>query len=58
MKIKLSLGFSVEVSESGKFCLPDRKFTTTELRKVVREVNQQLRKIDAENALGEVLEDD
>lgn len=58
MKVKISLGFTVDVSEDGRFQLPDREFTTTELKKIAREVNRQLRDNAAENVLGEVFDDE
>lgn len=58
MKIKTSLGFTVDVNEDGRFQLPDREFTTVELKKVVREVNRQLRENTVENVLNEVFDDD
>lgn len=58
MRVKISLGFTVEVDEDGRFQLPDREFNTTELKKVVREVNRQLRENTAENVLNEVFDDE
>ena len=58
MRVKISLGFTVEVDENGRFHLPDREFTTTELKKVVREVNRQLRENTAENILNGVYDDE
>lgn len=58
MRIKVSLGFTVDVDENGKFQLPDREFTTVELKKVVREVNHQLRENTAENVLKEVFDNE
>lgn len=56
MRIKVSLGFTVDVDDSGRFELPNRRFTTTELKVVTREVNRALRKSRIE--LEEVLSDD
>ena len=57
MKVKLSLGFAVNVDEDGRFRLPsDRKFTTTELKKMIREVNHQLRENNAEHILDRINE--
>ena len=58
MKVKISLGFTVDVGEDGRFHLPDREFNTTELKKIAREVNRQLRDNAAENVLGEVFDDE
>lgn len=58
MKVKTSLGFTVDVGEDGRFQLPDREFNTTELKKIAREVNRQLRDNAAENVLGEVFDDE
>lgn len=58
MKIKISLGFTVDVDEDGRFHLPDREFTTAELKRVVREVNRQMRENTAENVLNEVFDDE
>lgn len=55
IEIRLSLGFSVVVDEDGTFELPSRPFTTTELKKVVKEVNRALRYAMTENKLDEVL---
>ena len=48
MKIKISLGFSVEVGEDGRFHLPDREFNTAELKKIAREVNRTIRNSSVE----------
>lgn len=58
MKVKISLGFTVDVGEDGRFQLPDREFNPTELKKIAREVNRQLRDNAAENVLGEVFDDE
>ena len=58
MKVKLSLGFSVDVDEQGRFELPNRRFNTAELKKITREVNRELRKNLAESNMSEVLLDD
>lgn len=55
MKLKISLGFLIEVDEDGRFCLPDRKFSAAELKKIAREVNRHLREQHAENDINEVL---
>ena len=57
MRVKISSGFTVEVAEDGRISLPDREFTTSELKRVVREVNRQLRVGDAENVLKEVFDE-
>ena len=54
MIVKISLGFSVEVDEDGRFSLPDRKFSASELKRVAREVNRHLRNCDVEYDLNEV----
>lgn len=56
MKIKISLGFEVDVDECGRFELPERKFNTTELKKIAREVNREIR--DSQIDLSEVMSDD
>ena len=56
--MKISLGFSVEVDEDGRFDLPARKFSPAELKKVAREVNRHLRNCTAEYDLNEVYCDD
>lgn len=58
MRVKTSLGFSVEVDEDGRFELPARKFSSAELKKVAREVNRRLRDCAAEYDLNEVYQDD
>lgn len=58
MVVKISLGFSVEVDEDGRFDLPTRKFSATELKKVAREVNRRLRNCAIEYDLNEVYGDD
>ena len=58
MRVKISLGFSVEVDEDGRFELPERKFSSAELKKVAREVNRGLRDCTAEDDLNEVYGDD
>ena len=58
MKIDLSLGFSVVVDERGSFELPNRRFTTTDLKKITREINRESRKNLAESNMNEVLLDE
>ena len=58
MKIGLSLGFSVSVDEQGRFELPSRRFTTTDLKKIAREVNKELRKNLAESNVEVLLDDE
>lgn len=48
MIIKTSLGFSVSVDSDGRFQLPDRSFTTTDLKKVARDISRAIRKSEAE----------
>lgn len=57
MEIDLSLGFSVIVNEDGTFELPNRLFTTTDLKRIAREINRELRKGLAESNVG-VLHDE
>lgn len=58
MEIKLSLGFTVVVHENGTFELPQRLYTTAELRKITTEINRTLRKSIISANAGEVLEDE
>ena len=58
MKVKTSLGFSVKVGEDGRFHLPDREFTASELKKIAREVNRHIRESTAENDIDEVFSDE
>lgn len=36
----------IEVSQDGKFELPDREYTTQELKKIAREINRELRNLN------------
>lgn len=54
MRIDLSIGFSVEVDELGRFELPNRTYTTADLKKIAREVNRECRKSLAAANLEEV----
>ena len=38
-----TLGEHINVSQDGKFTLPDREYTTQELKKIAREINRELR---------------
>lgn len=57
MKVKTSLGFKVDVDEGGQFYLPDRPFTTAELKKLAREIGRACRNA-AFADLPETKEDD
>lgn len=37
------LGEEVEVSDEGKFVLPSKEYTPSELKKIAREVNRAMR---------------
>lgn len=52
MEIDLSLGFSVVVYEDGTFELPQRMYTTAELKKIAREINRTLRQEQMEGMLN------
>lgn len=53
MRVKTSLGFSIEVNEDGRFNLPDRPFTTSELKKIAREVGRAFRQSQIEQMIPE-----
>lgn len=57
MRVKTSLGFSVEVDDDGRFYLPDRPFTAAELKKVARDVGRAFRQALAGQQIVE-MEDD
>ena len=53
MEIQLSLGFTIEINEAGRFELPgDRTYSTSELNKIARDVNRYLRKSSIEQLIG------
>ena len=53
MEIQLSLGFTIEIDEAGRFELPsDRTYSTSELNRIAREVNRHLRKLSTEQLIG------
>jgi len=53
MTIKISLGFKVEINNDGRFCLPDRAYSCSELKKVAREVNRALMSYKAHEEIEE-----
>ena len=58
MEIEISLGFTVVVNTNGAFELPNRLYTTAELKKITREINRALRNSLAENSVDEVMYDE
>lgn len=54
VRIKTSLGFSVDVDDDGRFNLPDRQFTAAELKKVARDVNRAARQDAAAQQISEM----
>ena len=38
-----TLGEHIFISQDGKFSLPEREYTTQELKKIAREINRELR---------------
>lgn len=41
--VSISLGFNVEVDDFGNITLPDRPFTSAQLKKIAREVDKAMR---------------
>ena len=55
MIVKTTLGFSVEVNDdNGSFLLPQRHYTTAELKKIARDINRDMRQKHTTQLLGEV----
>lgn len=51
--VPISLGFTLEVDEYGRFELPSgQTYSTSELNKIAREVNRHLRKLNIEHSIG------
>ena len=50
MIVNTSIGISVDVGEDGRFNLPQREYTTTDLKKITRDINRSCRRqlIEAE----------
>lgn len=47
--MRLSLGYSVTVDkDTGKISLPDREYSTSELKQIAREVNRAIRQSKSE----------
>lgn len=58
MRIKTSLGFSIDVDDDGRFFLPDRQFTAAELNKIARQVNRAIRQDAMSQQISEMEETD
>lgn len=44
---------TIEVSSEGKFTLPSKEYTTTELKKIAREINRELREHNISDCFDE-----
>lgn len=54
MKVKISLGFTVEVDEYSRVQLPNKSFTPAELKKIATEVNRAIREKLISESIDEV----
>lgn len=52
MTIKISFGIEVEVDDFGNITLPLDTFTSSQLKKIAREVDKAIRIVNASNEYG------